>query len=75
MNEFDPITPRQNDDAQKHRPCGDDTACLVTTLPHSLSQLHDFDHYTAPASFALSGSLRVQWASTTPVQRPVTLDV
>jgi hypothetical protein len=74
MNEFDPITPRQNDDAQKHRPCGNNTACLGTASPDSRGRSHDLKRHTGSSPFALSGSLRVQWVSTTLAQKIFTQD-
>jgi hypothetical protein len=50
-------------------PCGDDAACLVMASADSLARSHDLNRHTALSPFALSGLLRVQWASLARVMR------
>ena len=69
MSKFDPITLCQDNGLQTRWPCGNDTACLVTTSPDLPGQSDHFAHHRLSAPFALSGSLRVQWASTTQARR------
>ena len=56
-------------------PCGDDAACLVMASADLRRRSHDLNRHMAPSPFALSGALRVQWASAVQAQRPVTLNV
>lgn len=74
MSELDPITLWQDGGSQKRWPCGNDTACLGTASPDSRGRSYDFERPVAPAPFALSGTLRVQWASPTLAQGLVTQD-
>jgi hypothetical protein len=50
-------------------PCGDDAACFVMASADSLGRLHDVNRHTTLSPFALSGSLRVQWASLAHMRR------
>jgi uncharacterized RmlC-like cupin family protein len=59
---------------QADLPGGDDTACRVTATPDARGRSHDLDRHTASSLFALSGSLRVQWGSTTLAQKIFTPD-
>jgi len=59
---------------QADLPGGDDTACLGTATPDSRGRSHDLNRPVAPAPFALSGALRVQWVSTTLAQKIFTQD-
>jgi hypothetical protein len=74
MSELDRITLWQDDGSQKHWPGSNDTARLVTASPDLPRQADHFAHTMPPASFARSGSLRVQWGSTTLAWRLFTLN-
>ena len=74
MSELDPITLWQDGGSQKRWPCGNDTACLGTASPDSRGRSHDLNRHTGSSPFALSGSLRVQWVSTTLAQKIFTQD-
>ena len=74
MSERALTTPGQDGGPQTRWLCGDDHACLETTSPDAPGQSHRFDRHTAPAPFASSGSLRVQWDSTALPQRLFTRD-
>jgi hypothetical protein len=74
MTEHDRLIPWQDNSSQTRWPCGNSTACLMTASLDPPTQSHDFDRHTRPAPFALSDTLRVQWASTTHVWRLFTRD-
>jgi len=69
MSEIEPTMNGRDVGLQACFPCGDDAACLVMTSADSLGWSHDLNRHTAPSPFALSSSLRVQWASMVYVMR------
>jgi hypothetical protein len=74
MSELDRITLWQDDGSQKRWLCSDDAACLVITSPDLPRRSDHSACPMPPAPFARSGSLGVQWDSTTLAWKLFTLN-